>query len=736
MGRKVTIRTGYPGAEKDVTVEIHDLDAEPWGLDAKLRVVGTDVPRVDGLAKATGAARYAFDVNRPNLAYAKLLRCFRAHAKVVSLDLSAAKGSPGVLAVEPMIDVGGRVTFSGQPVAAVCAETPEALDDALAAIAVKYETLPCAVTTDDAMKDGAPQVDPNNANVFAPPPEKRGDVEKGLAAAEVVVEGEFRTKVQTHSALEPHGCVVEPDADGKFTVWASTQSVDAFHGGMTRVLGAKPEQVRVLTEFMGGGFGAKFGIDEWDAVTARFAKQLGRPVKQMLDRRAEHLAAGNRPDSIQRMKLGAKRDGTLTALAAETFVTSGNGRGGGVANSRVYRIPNVLVKQNSVATFTGSGRAFRAPGHPPGVYALEGILDVAAEKLGMDPLALRLMNDPHPLRQIQWKLGAERIGWSANRRAKPGSDAGPVKRGLGCAAAIWYQKGGGNWVVDLRVDRSGHVLVQNGTQDIGTGTKTVMAILVAEELGIAPDRVTVQIGDSAFPKGPGSGGSTTAPSIGPEAREAALRAREALVALLAAEWKCKPEEVRLGTAGGFAGPDGKTTTFEGACSLLGPEGLSVSGQRRPNYDGFSGETAGCQFAQVAVDVETGVVKVERVVAVHDAGRIVDTLTARSQVIGGVIQGVSYALYEDRRLDRNLGDMVNPTLDTYKVTGMLDCPEIDVVLTSVASGFNNVGMMGLGEPATVPTAAAVANAVANATGARVFELPITPARVLAALRGGK
>jgi len=732
MPRKVTIKAGYPGAEKDLTVEVHDLDATPWGLDAKLRVVGTDVPRVDGLAKATGAARYTFDVNRPNMAYAKLLRCFRAHAKVASIDTSAAEKVAGVLGVEPLKRAGDRVTFAGEGVVAVCAESEEALDDTLAAIVVKYDALPVAATTDDAMKDGAPQVDAKEGNVAVDKPQTKGDVDKAIAASDVVVEAEFRTQVQTHSALETHGCVVEPNADGTFTVWASTQGTGTVEQGMSEELKAQGK-VRVIADHVGGGFGAKFGVDVWDRVTARFAKKLGRPVKQLLDRRAEHLVAGNRPDSIQRMKMSATKDGAITALVGEAFGTSGNGKGGaGAANSRVYTIPNLRMQQSSVATFTGRGRAFRAPGHPQGVFALEGIVDLCAEKLGMDPLEFRMKNDRHPIRQIQWKLGAEKIGWAKNRRTTPGSDKGPVKRGLGCAAGLWYQAGNGNYQVNVQIGRDGRVVVQNAVQDIGTGTKTVLAILVAEELGIDPAKVDVQVGDTRFPPGPGSGGSTTTPSIGPAAREAGLRAREGLAALLATEWKCKPEEISLAPTGGFVGPDGKTAAFAMACSLLGPEGLAVSGTRRKNFDGYNGDTAGCQFAQVAVDVETGVVRVERVVAVHDAGRIVDALTARSQVNGGVIQGVSYALYEDRQLDRNIGDMVNPTFDTYRITGMNDCPEIDVILTSLESGFNNAGLMGLGEPATVPTAAAVGNAVANAIGARVTEIPMTPARVLAAL----
>jgi xanthine dehydrogenase YagR molybdenum-binding subunit len=248
---------------------------------------------------------------------------------------------------------------------------------------------------------------------------------------------------------------------------------------------------------------------------------------------------------------------------------------------------------------------------------------------------------------------------------------------------------------------------------------------------VAPSDVEVRIGDTTYPPGPGSGGSKTAPSLGPAAREAGLRAREQLEALLALEWGVDAAEVSGGHEG-FGGPGGKRATFREACGLIGDEGLRARGTRRENYAGFEDQTAGCQFAQVAVDTDTGVIRVEKIVAVHDCGRVVDTLTSRSQVAGGVIQGISYALYEERQLDRNLGDMVNPTFDTYRIAGMGDTPELDIVFTDLVSGFNNVGMMGLGEPATVPTAAAVANAVFNALGVQLRELPMTPARVLTAL----
>jgi xanthine dehydrogenase YagR molybdenum-binding subunit len=365
------------------------------------------------------------------------------------------------------------------------------------------------------------------------------------------------------------------------------------------------------------------------------------------------------------------------------------------------------------------------------VFALEGMVDELAFAIGMDPLALRRKNDRHPARSLEWPIAAERFGWDRLAKKAPGSDPGPVKRGVGCAGGVWYQKGGGAFQVDVSVARDGSVVASNGTQDIGTGTKTVIAVLVAEELGIDPARVTVRIGDSRFPDGPGSGGSTTAPSIGPAAREAGLRAKEAIVAAVAKEWGVDEKEVRL-AGGDVSGPGGKRVSFEKACAVLPAEGVRATGQRRPNYEAFADTTGGVQMAQVAVDVETGVVRVERVVAVHDAGRIVDPLTARSQVNGGVIQGISFALFEERRLDRRTGDMVNPTYDTYRIAGMADCPEIEVVFLPMANGANNVGMMGLGEPATVPTAAAVANAVFHAIGVRVRTLPMTPARVLAAL----
>jgi len=354
----------------------------------------------------------------------------------------------------------------------------------------------------------------------------------------------------------------------------------------------------------------------------------------------------------------------------------------------------------------------------------------------MDPLAFRKLNCKSPTHLAEMDLAAEKFHWSGRRKAKSGSDAGPRKRGAGMACSTWYNSGGGNWQVDIFIDNKGAVEVRNGTQDIGTGTRTVMTLIVAEELGIPPSQVTVRLGDSNFASGPGSGGSTTAPSIGPAARAAAYKAKKELLSRVAESLKAKPEDLDIRDGKVTKKGQPTSTTFNDLCSKIGVTPLQVSGQRQKNYEGFRGPLAGVQMAEVDVDVETGQVKVLKVVAVQDAGRVVDRLTFESQISGGVIQGVSYALFEDRRLDPNLGVMVNPDFLNYKIAGPKDCPEITAIAFDVASGFNNVGMMGLGEPPTIPTAAAIANAVTNAIGARVRSLPITPDKVLAALEGKK
>lgn len=735
MSRKVTYTAGFEGETRELTVDVHDMDADPWSVGQKLKWVGREIPRLDGAAKATGTAQYTYDVRREGLAFAGLVFSPHAHATVKSAGFPG-KAPAGVLATKVFADK--RITYAGGIVAAICADSPGALFDALDAFHVDYDVQPHVVAVEDALKEGAPRVDPRRDNDAGGGPMRRGDRD-GFTAADVRVQGEYRTQIQTHSALEPHGCVVEVDAQGKTTVWASTQAASFFagrpRGAFRRALGEAGRDVRVITDHMGGGFGAKFGALEWDVLCAGLAAETKRPVMLLLSRRLEHLLGGNRPDSIQKLELLGNQDGKFIGLKGETWGTAGNNQGGaGCANFMAYEWPGLEMSQHTVRTFTARAAAFRAPRHPQGFFAVESLIDKYADTIGMDPLEVRMKNDPHPVRQMQWKLGAERIGWAKNRRTKPGSDKGPVKRGVGCAAARWSQAGRGSWVVQARINADGEILVRSGVQDIGTGTRTLLAIMVGEEVGVNPRDIRVEIGDTNFPPGPPSGGSTTAPSMGPVAREAGLRLREGLAKRVAEAWGVDVAAVGFENGEFRTGDGARKANVKQAARLLGDETLEVSGQRRRNWESALGETAGCQFAEVSVDTETGVVRVDRVVAIHDCGKVINELASRSQVNGGVIQGISYALYEERLLDKNQGDMVNPTFDTYKIMGMKDCPQIDVVMTSVIAGYNNAGMMGLGEPATVPTAAAVANAVYNALGVQVTELPMTPKRVLAALEG--
>lgn len=728
-----TYAAAVPEARQELVVEVDEAEAVWWPRDEGLHVVGTEVPRTDGPAKATGAARFTYDMQPTGLAFVGLVAAPYGHATARRVDARRAASMPGVLAVRTF--EGRRVTFPGEIVAAVCAASEEVLDDALRAVVVEYDVLGQAATVEDAMAPGAAQVDPAAPNAPAGEPKdrmRRGNPDSAWDAAAVRVEATYRTAIQTHSALEPHGVVVAVQPDGDATVWASTQAASGFTGpGMLRALELPAARVRTLVDHVGGGFGAKFGALEWDTIAASFARETKRPVRMLLDRRMEHLVGGNRPDSIQRMALAGSADGTFQVLRGDTLGTAGNAAGGAGANNvMIYEFPHVDMAQRTVRTFTARAAAFRAPRHPQGSFALEGIIDRFAHAAQLDPLDVRLKNDRHPIRRVQWRLAADRFRWHELRGSKRRD--GRWHLGVGCAASRWSQVGRGEWQMDLKLHADGRATLMNGAQDIGTGTKTVLAMLVAEELHLPVDHVEVRLGDTRFPAGPGSGGSTTLPSLGPVARDAAVALRRALAKRLAELWESDPDAVGW-SDGRFVAGERRATVAEAARSL-GRDGLQVSAIRRPNQRGEYGETAGCQMAEVAVDPETGVVRVVRVVAVHDAGRIVDRMTARSQVNGGVIQGISYALYEERRLDRATGDMVNPTLDTYRILGMADCPEIDVVFTSVVNGFNNAGLAGLGEPATVPTAAAVANAVYHALGVQVAELPMTPARVLAALEG--
>lgn len=786
--RTTRVYTGIVGAKvEEIEREMGADEPPPLGLNSELSVVGKRTPRLDGRLKVTGAAKYTADVRLPGMLFARMVTSPHPHARILSIDTSAAAAHPQVRAVhilERVRDVAELrdkskelpskypvVRFAGQPIAAVAATTQAAADEAARLVKVEYEPLPFVVDKDVARKDDAPKVFPGAAdqggtagggggpsgvkqtgNVRGPMlrgarGQKPGDVEKGFKEADLIVEGEFRTQVQTHSALETHGVVADWKPEG-LTVYASTQGTASVRDEMAEIFSLKKSQVRVVTEFMGGGFGAKFGAGNFGVLATHLSKKAGAPVRLMLDRKDEHLSVGNRPDSVQRLRIGAKRDGTLTAIQLEAYGTAGTGTGAGCGGpaQNMYTCGAVSTEESDVFTHAGPAAAFRAPGHPQGCFALEQLIDELAEKLKLDPLALRDRIDTSDARREERRVGAERVGWS--RRRAPGADAGAVKRGLGVAQAIWYRFVDMDSSVEVRITRDGSVELMSGVQDIGGGIRTALAQVVAEELGLRPQDVAVRIGDTAFPAGPASGGSVTTGSITPPTRNAAHKVKLQLLEQVAAALGFRPEQLSLrGGSVHVTDAQGKTLprlTFRQAASKLKTEQIAARADRSKDYSAVGGEGpsggrityGGVQFAEVAVDTETGVIKVERVVAVHDCGRPLNPLAVESQVNGGILQGISYALYEDRVLDRQTGRMVNANLEQYKIVGSRETPKIETVLIEEYYGRSSTDAGGIGEPSTIPTAAAVANAVYNATGVRVRELPMTPARVLAALAAGR
>ncbi|MBE7557502.1 xanthine dehydrogenase family protein molybdopterin-binding subunit [bacterium] len=738
---EVKLKLGIPGKYEERVVTLPEGEPKPYDADSKLSVVGSRHPRLDGFAKVTGQAKYAHDIRLPDMLYAALLSCPHPHARVKSLDTSAAENMPGVKAVVAAADQ--HVRFAGQYVAAVAAETLEQAERACRAIKVDYEPLPFVVDLEEARQPGAPKVfDNRDSNVRAADPTERGNLAEGFAAADAVVEATYKTQVQTHACMETHGLVAHWEAPDKLKVWSSTQGTFAARDNLARRFELGAENVEVITEYMGGGFGSKLGLRDFESAAVELARKAGRPVHLMVDRKFEHLSTGNRPNSVQVMKAGCTKDGKVTAWQVDSYGTSGIGGGAGVANPSVYDFPAVRKTSADVYTNAGPGCPMRAPGHPQGIFAVESMMDELAYKIGMDPVEFRRKNNSHPIRDAEFELGMKAIGWE-RRNQTPGAGPGPLHRGIGVASGRWSNVGerrNSRIQVRVAIHPDGGVEVENGAQDLGTGTRTIVGLLAAEELGLPVEALTVKIGHTSYPYGPASGGSSTAPGLAPTVRKAALLARRRLFEVVAPALQAQPEqlECRDGKITVVSDP-GKTMDWKRACGLLGTTPINELATRSDNFDGWQAEAAGVQFAEVEVDVETGRVRVLKVVVVQDCGTVLDRLTAESQVIGAVIQGISYALLEDRILDRTTGVMVNPNLEQYKIAGSWDMPEIEAIMYDAAIGYNNAGVNGLGEPPVTPTAAAIANAVYNAAGLRMRELPITPWRVLAAdaaRRGGR
>ena len=701
------------------------------------RLIGTSVPRLDGLAKASGKAKYPSDVRPPGMLFGVILTSPHAHARVKAIDLEPARKLPGVKAALAMATPGETTIFyQGQEIAAVAAETEEKARDAARAIRVEYEVLPHVVTERQSAAADAPKVfQPGNTRPSRA--QVAGKPDEAMAQAEVSIEATYELPVITHVCLEPHGLTAQWTGPAAITVHASTQSVMGVANDMVETFGVDAANVTVLTEVMGGGFGSKFNADAWGLAAARMAKETGRPVRMFLDRAQEHLIAGNRPSATAKVRLGATRDGKLVAMVAETSGTGGRG-GSNFPLPYVYRVENRSRAHTEVFVNCGSARAMRAPGHPQGCAVMEAAMDDLAAELGINPLEFRLKNlaeqdmvaggiNRTDLYRDQVERGARLIGWE---RWKPRGQSGdgPIKRGLGMALHQWGGGGAQDKQVACIINPDGSVELRSATQDIGTGARTILAVIAAEVLGLEVGRIKSNIGNSTFPPGQSSGGSTTTPSMAPPCLDAVTKARDELFQKLAPALGAAVEDLSL--AGGKLLVKGEEKmTWEQACGKLGMMPISVIGKFAPGL--ASTGVGGCQFAEVAVDVETGVVRVKKIVAVQDTGLILDMLTWRSQVYGGVIGGLNYGMFEERIMDERTGVMLNPDMEMYKLAGATDIPEILVEAYDTPE-MRARGVIGVGEPPTISTAAAIGNAVANAIGVRVPKWPMSPMNVLDAL----
>jgi len=765
--RTETFPAGIVGAGlTTVQRRISADEPPPLPPNGELEVIGKSANRQDGRAKVTGAARFTVDRMLPGMLHGRILRSPLPCARVRTIDLAAAARQPGVRAAVPLVrpaDVSASVVrYLGTPVAAVAAVSMEAAEEALRLIRVDYQALAFVADLDQARKEAAPLVYesadaapgghpsgwpaatglPLNGNVRGPAVSRRGDVMQGFLDADVLVETEYRTQVQTHCCLEPHAIVADWRADG-LTVYMSTQFTTGVRHELAEEFRLPLNRVRVVVDAMGGGFGSKSSLGNYGSIAVELSRRAQAPVRVVLDRQEEQMDSGNRPGTWQRLRIGAKRDGALTAISLVSFGTAGVGLGAGVGFNAesLYACPNFSGAQHDVFINAGPGCAMRAPGNTPGAFGLEQAIDELAERLGMDPVTLRDRIDPSPVRREERRIGAERIGWQ--ERHLPGADPGPVKRGLGIAQSLWMANVQLDSSCEVRVMRDGSVEVLSSVQDIGTGTSTVMAQTVAEVFGLHANDVTVRIGDTEFPPGPPSYGSRATASITPPARTAAWRVLQMLFREAALALNAAPEDLiaRDGRIVVRADPS-RNMRFAEVAACLRTDRISAVASRSDDYPGFfrrMGDAAlarqslgGVQFAEVSVDTETGIVRVERVVAVQDCGRPINPRQIESQVHGGVLMGLSYALFEERILDQHTGRMVNPDLEHYKIAGARETPAIDVVILENYQGNSATDAYGIAEPANIATAPAIANAVYNAIGVRARSLPMTPAAILGAL----
>ncbi|HEV2177968.1 MAG TPA: xanthine dehydrogenase family protein molybdopterin-binding subunit [Terriglobia bacterium] len=706
-----------------------------WPEAPERQLIGKRITRIDGPVKSSGRAKYSYDVHPEGMLYGKILRCPYPHAKVTSIDTSEAEKLRGVEAVRVIQPAGNEIFWAGDEIAGVAAVTEEIAEDAARKIKVEYQQLPFFV--DDSDLEAAVAASHTKPAVE----EHKGDAAKAFADPDAVVtEGYYGVPVITHACLETHGQVAQHYSADSLRVWASTQAVSSLPSQYAEVLSIPTANVEVICNYIGGGFGSKFQADRWGIECARLSKDAGgKAVKLMLERNAEQMVAGCRPSAFAKIKVAAKKDGTLTAWQSEGWGTGGVGPSGVPPLPYVLTgIPNQSKRYTTVTTNIGGARAWRAPNHPQAAALSMCAFEDLAAKLNMDPVEFLSKNAdlaPYPnfpkMYREELAKAAEMAEWKKYWHPRGDPEPGHVKRGLGVSMHTW---GGSphNSNCNVTIHPDGSVEVTMGSQDLGTGTRTVIAIVAAETLGLPVEAVKVNIGTSKYPFDGASGGSTTVGGVSSSTRRASVDARDELFGAVAPALGAPASDLETvkGTIR-VKGNAAKSLTWKAACAKLGTKTVQAMGKQPGECKLATGGAGGVQIADVSVDTETGIVKMNRMVAAQDCGLVIDVKTAESQVYGALIMGIAYALFEEKIMDRATGRMLNPNLEFYKLAMIGDIPEL-IVHMMTGPGYDERGVIGLGEPPVVSPGAAISNAVANAIGVRVPTLPLTPDKVLAAL----
>ncbi|HEY2415355.1 MAG TPA: xanthine dehydrogenase family protein molybdopterin-binding subunit [Pirellulaceae bacterium] len=729
-----------------------------WPSKAKSHAIGKRVKRLDGMDKSTGKAKYTYDVNLKNQLIAKGLGCPHASCTIKSIDTSAAEKVAGVVEVMPLKKVGDKVEFQGDLIIVVAAESEGAGREGVAACKVEYDQQPVFVKDSDlAAAKAAGRTSKGGGRVQTEKMPKEGENQEEFVAAEIervlkeaahVVEGEYGIDVITHCCLEPHGSTVQWDGN-KLTAYHSTQNVSGCDEGFANDLKIAASDVEVICNYIGGGFGGKFQVDYWSTAAARISQKTGRPVKLMLDRDQEMKIAGNRPSGYIKVRLGADKDGMITVWDSEHWGTSGVT--GGPADYRqipyVYRPANQRISQVNIKTNNSPQRAWRAPNHPQACAITQVAIDDLAMKMGVDSYDIFMKNlgtDDKPLvagaKPSVYKGEMERAAALMDWKAKwhphgKGQAKGSIVDGLGLAIHTWGG-GAGQSSCTIKIHPNGDVETTCGTQDLGTGTRTVIALVLAETFGLPYESIRVNIGSSKMPVSGASGGSTTVGGVSESHRRAGQDAFAKIAELVGKKLDVDPAKLEAVNGRVQSTDDAKkSVSWKEACSLLGMSPLEVKGdyvRGTRNTPLSNSQVGGVQMAHVEVDKETGVIKMKKFVAVQDIGLIISPQQAESQINGAFIMGIAYALFEQRINDPSTGAFVNCDLANYKLCRIGDIGEFVVEFYEPESERKR-GVIGLGEPPVIAPGAAISNAVANALGVRVSPLPLTPQRVLAALK---